>query len=149
LQLRIHDEPGWFLPRLRDRLHRAISRAAQLSAGEIAAMLQRLESLPEGDRLCHGDFHPFNVMGTGEASVIIDWLDATQGAPEADACRSYLLLLHNVPDTAPAYLDAYMRLSGRSREAILAWLPVLAAARLVEQVPGEIERLVTLVRSAL
>ncbi|MGB3338832.1 MAG: phosphotransferase [Devosia sp.] len=149
LQLLIHDEPGLFLPRLRDRLRRAISRAGQLSAGEIAAILQLLESLPDGDRLCHGDFHPFNVMGTGETAVIIDWLDAAQGAPDADACRSYLLLLNNVPDAAPAYLDGYVRLSGISREAILAWLPVLAAARLVEQVPAEVERLVALVRSAL
>ena len=146
LHLRIHAEPGFFLPRLRDRLRRAIARAAQLSPGEIAAMLQRLESLPDGDRLCHGDFHPFNVMGTTEAPVIIDWVDATQGAPEADACRTYLLLLNNAPEAAPAYLDAYLRHSGRSREAILAWLPVLAAARLVERVPDEVERLLELVR---
>jgi aminoglycoside phosphotransferase (APT) family kinase protein len=148
LQLRIHDEPGLFLPRLRDRLRRAISRAGQLSAGEIAAMLQQLESLPDGDRLCHGDFHPFNVMGTAEAPVIVDWLDATQGPPEADACRSYLLLRHNAPDAAPAYLDAFLRLSGRSRADVLAWLPVLAAARLVEQVPAEEERLLALVSRA-
>lgn len=149
LQLRIHDEPGLFLPRLRDRLRRAIGRAGQLSASEGAATLQRLEGLPDGDRLCHGDFHPFNVMGTAEAPTIIDWLDAAQGAPEADACRSHLLLLHNAADAAPAYLDAYVRHSGRSREAILAWLPVLAAARLAEQVPGEVERLVGLVRGAI
>ncbi|WP_332690805.1 phosphotransferase family protein [Devosia sp.] len=149
LQLRIHSEPGLLLPRLRDRLRGAIARARQLSADEIGATLQLVESLPDGDRLCHGDFHPFNVMGTPEAPMIIDWLDATQGAPEADACRSYLLLLHNVPDVAATYLDAYVRLSGRAREAVLAWLPVLAAARLVEQVPGEHERLAALVRSAL
>jgi aminoglycoside phosphotransferase (APT) family kinase protein len=149
LQLRIHAEAGQFLPRLRDRLRGAIARARQLSADEIGATLQLLEKLPDGDRLCHGDFHPYNVMGTAEAPVIIDWLDATQGAPEADACRSYLLLLHTVPDVAATYLDAYVRLSGRPREAILAWLPVLAAARLVEQVPSEHERLAALVRSAL
>lgn len=149
LQLRIHAEPGQFLPRLRDRLRSAIARVEQLSADEIGATLQLLESLPDGDQLCHGDFHPFNVMGTAESPVIIDWLDATQGAPEADACRSYLLLLHNVPEVAATYLDAYERPSGRARAAILAWLPVLAAARLVEQVPSEYERLAALVRSAL
>ncbi|MFN4210158.1 MAG: phosphotransferase family protein [Devosia sp.] len=149
LQLRMHAEPGQFLPRLRDRLRGAIARAGQLSADEIKGTLQLLAGLLDGDRLCHGDFHPFNVMGTAEAPMIIDWLDATQGAPEADACRSYLLLLHTVPDVAATYLDAYVRLSGRPREAILAWLPVLAAARLVEQVPSEHERLAALVRSAL
>ena len=148
LQLAIHDEPGLFLPRLRDRLRRAIAGTEYLSAKERAAMLGWLESLPDGDRLCHGDFHPFNVMGSAEAPVIVDWLDAMQGAPEADACRSYLLLLHNAPDTAPVYLEAYLRLSGRNRDTVLAWLPVLAAARLLEQVPDENERLLALVRSA-
>ena len=149
LQLRIHAEAGHFLPRLRDRLRGAIARARQLSVDEIHATLALLESLPDGDRLCHGDFHPFNVMGTKDAPVVIDWLDATQGVPEADACRSYLLLLHNVPDVAATYLDVYARLSERAREAILAWLPVMAAARLVEDVPSEYERLAALVRSAL
>ena len=149
LQLRIHAESGQFLPRMRDRLRGAVARARQLSADEIAATLQLLESLADGERLCHGDFHPYKVMGTAEAPVIIDWLDATQGVPEADACRSYLLLLHAVPEVAATYLDAYVRLSGRAREAILAWLPVLAAARLVEQVPSEYERLAGLVRAAL
>lgn len=149
LQVRIHREAAPFLPRLRDRLRRSIGRAAQLSVAEAAAMSQRLETLPDGDRLCHGDFHPFNVMGMEEASVIIDWLDASQGAPEADACRSYLLLLHHSADVASTYLDAYMRLTGSKRAAIVAWLPVLAAARLAEQVPGEDARLIELVRAAL
>ena len=149
LQLRMHAEPGPHLPRLRDRLRRNIARAAQLSGAEIAAMLERLDALPDGDRLCHGDFHPFNVIGTVQAPVIIDWLDATQGAPEADACRSYLILLNNVPDFAAAYLDAYVAHGSSSRAAVLAWLPVLAAARLVERVAAEEDRLIALVRASI
>ena len=120
LQVRMHGEVGRNLPGLHDRLRQKISGVRLLSVDEACAMLGRLEALPGGDRLCHGDFHPFNVMGTIERPVIVDWLDATSGAPEADACRSYLLLLHNAAEAASMYLEAYLRLSGRSREDVLA-----------------------------
>jgi hypothetical protein len=36
---------------------------------------------------------------------------------------------------ASAYVDAYSEVSGIGREAILNWLPFVAAARLAEGVP--------------
>ena len=149
LHLRVHAEPGQHLPKLRVRLRQKIASAGQLSPAETAAMLNRLDTLPDGDRLCHGDFHPYNVIGAIDAPVIIDWLDATQGNPAADACRTYLILLLNVPDFTEIYLDAYLHHSGRSLAALLEWLPVLAAARLVEGIAAENDRLVELVRGAV
>src|SRR5215475_12266456 len=32
--------------------------------------------MPDGDRLCHGDFHPLNILGNTLDPMIIDWLDA-------------------------------------------------------------------------
>ncbi len=32
-----------------------------------------LNALPDGDFLCHGDFHPDNVMMTSGDPVLIDW----------------------------------------------------------------------------
>jgi hypothetical protein len=69
--------------------------------------------------------------------MIIDWPDACRGDPAADVCRSYLLLTLHASELAGRYLDAYVRLGGSSRQAILDWLPYLAAARLAEKVPGE------------
>ena len=65
----------------------------------------------------------------------IDWLDASRGEPAADVCRSYVLLQPLVPEIASAYIDAYSRVSGQDRDAILKWLPFVAAARLAEGVP--------------
>jgi hypothetical protein len=76
--------------------------------------------------------------------VLIDWLDASSGDPAADACRSYVLLRPVLPEAASAYLDAYAEASGESRDAILKWLPFVAAARLVEGVP-EIDELMKMV----
>ena len=93
----------------------------------------RLAARPTGDRVCHGDFHPWNLIGSGSSQVIVDWLDACSGHPTADVCRSYLLLRPKFPDMAQHYLSAYCRLARFERELVMGWLPVLAAA--TEQVP--------------
>ena len=53
----------------------------------------------------------------------------------ADVCRSYVLLWPIAPEMASTYVDAYSQVSGKSRGAILSWLPFIAAARLAEGVP--------------
>ena len=87
-------------------------------------------------------------MGPPNDPMIVDWLDATQGAPAADACRSYLLLLHYRADVAALYLELFLGVSGQNQDDVLAWLPVLAGARLAERVPDEVDRLLALVRGA-
>jgi hypothetical protein len=71
------------------------------------------------------------------AAVVVDWLDATSGPREADVCRSYVLLMPHMPALADAYLAAYCAASGCGRSAILAWLEVVAAARLAEGTSDE------------
>ena len=46
------------------------------------------------------------------------------------------------PQLADAYLDAYAKAAAIERERITAWLPVIAGARVVENVPEELEALV-------
>ena len=41
--------------------------------------------------VCHGDFHPLNVMVDGERASVIDWTDAGLGPREADVARTALL----------------------------------------------------------
>mgnify|MGYP000733880057 FL=1 len=130
-------------------MRRDILAAGQLRADERTGLMRQLQALPAGDRLCHGDFHLGNIMVAQDRYSVVDWLDATQGAPEADACRSYLLMLHHMPELATDYLDAYLRTSGSTGGAVLGWLGVLAGARLSENVPDENERLLVLVRESI
>jgi Ser/Thr protein kinase RdoA (MazF antagonist) len=97
--------------------------------------------MPDGDRLCHGDLHPLNILGDVDKPMIIDWPDACRGDPAADVCRSYLLLTLHAGELAAPYLDAYCRLGKISRRASLDWLPYVAAAKLAEKVPGETDGL--------
>jgi len=112
-----------------------LGRAPVLSADQRRRLLSRLEALPDGDRLCHGDFHPWNILGSPSSALVIDWLDATQGSPAADACRAFLLLSPAAASTALPYLDAYLSRSGLALEEVTSWLPALAGARLSEGCP--------------
>jgi aminoglycoside phosphotransferase (APT) family kinase protein len=110
-------------------------------------LLDRLADMPDGDRLCHGDFHPINVLGQNSRPIVIDWPDACCGDPAADVCRSYLLLKLHAQDIAESYLDAYCGISNMPRANILDWLPFVAAARLAEDVPDDWPRLLEIVRA--
>ncbi|MBY3086824.1 aminoglycoside phosphotransferase family protein [Rhizobium laguerreae] len=144
LHRRLHEKPGDGLPSLMARLSARIRRAEGLDAASRNRLLLELDSLPDGDRVCHGDFHPWNIHGSGQGFMIVDWLDACCGNPLADVCRTYVLLHHAMPDRAMGYVEAYASVTGSEVSAILAWLPAIAAARLTEGVANENDELLQL-----
>jgi len=145
LHRRIHEKPGRHLPSLRARLAGNFSAVeVQLGARRRNRLTEVLAELPGDDRLCHGDFHPWNIIGDIGNETVVDWLDAASGPPAADVCRSWLLIASQEPGIADAYVDAYCAAAGLARTAVLAWLPVTAAARLAENVPEEADRLIAL-----
>jgi hypothetical protein len=146
LHLRMHQKPEPRLPSLKARLANRISRAPQLAPALREKLLAGLAALPEGNRLCHGDFHPFNVIGLPGQAMVIDWLDASSGHPAADVCRSFVILLRAVPELAENYVDRYATLSAKPRQAVFAWLPFVAAARLAEGIAEEEDMLMGLAR---
>jgi hypothetical protein len=132
----IHACSGDGLPSLRDRLATRIA-AAPLPDTRRQALLARLAMLPPGDRLCHGDFHPFNILGPPGQEQVIDWADAASGPPLADACTACVLIASHAPDLARDYLARYVAAAGADSADAAAWLPLAAAARLAENFPGE------------
>jgi len=144
LHLRMHERPELRLPPLKARLRRRLGQATQLPEDRREKLLTQLAALPDGDRLCHGDFHPFNVVGLPGRAMVIDWLDASSGAPEADLCRSFVLMLPVVRELAENYLDLYLARGSIARASVLAWLPVVAGARLADHIPHEEELLLRL-----
>ena len=144
LHWRVHQISNKPLTSLKEKLAHNIKSATALSSELRTKLLLQLEQLPDGNCLCHGDFHPGNIMGSEQEPYVVDWLDATSGPADADACRTYLLALHHAPELASHYLDAYSIASGCPVESIISWLPIVAAARLSENVPDEESRLLTL-----
>jgi aminoglycoside phosphotransferase (APT) family kinase protein len=137
LQLRVHSQPGTLLASLKARLAANIQKAGMLPETQRDGLLNRLAEAPEGDRLCHGDFHPWNIMGPPGRENLVDWLDACRGDPAADVCRSYVLMRPAAPELAAAYVGAYGQFSRETKERIFGWLPFVAAARLAEGVPSD------------
>jgi Ser/Thr protein kinase RdoA (MazF antagonist) len=132
-----HSHTVTTLPSHKAKLAMAIGRAARLGEALRARLIEALHGLPANDRLCHLDFHPLNILGEPETAMVVDWLDASAGDPAADVCRTVVLLTPHVPEFAEAYLNGYVAASGIDRNAVLAWLPVIAGARLAEGVPEE------------
>jgi hypothetical protein len=161
LQAEVHAcvVPG--LPSLKGRLAAKIGRALLPSENLRSRALDRLASLPDGDNLCHGDFHPDNVLVASQGPVIIDWIDASSGDPAADVARTMLLLSGGAPPPGVpfgwllnvlrhiarwTYLRSYEQRCPDIRKRALAWLPVVAAGRLSEGISEERAQLQDLVR---
>ncbi|MFA6107155.1 MAG: phosphotransferase [Candidatus Latescibacterota bacterium] len=151
--------PG--LPDQADRLESRIRRGSVLGPAEQEAALTALVRLDRGDRLCHGDFHPGNVLVADQGPVIIDWIDAASGSPAADLGRTVLLFegaiatsqaSEGMPALMRQYRDAYLEGYGADHGPAAtwrAWMPVLAAARLDEQIEEQRDWLVCQVRQGL
>lgn len=65
--------------------------------GGLRAGLERVEALAAELRaapafVCHGDFHPLNVLVTDDAATVIDWTDAGTGDRHGDVARTLVLL---------------------------------------------------------
>ncbi len=147
--------PG--MPSQKDRLEWKIRRAGILPEDVRQAALLALEKLPEQDWLCHGDFHPGNILLSERGPIIIDWLDGSHGSPLMDVARSSLLFGGGpLPSGTPrvvsslqgwfyqVYLQRYRQLNPINGEGLAQWIPVAAAARLWENIRYDEPRLLAL-----
>ena len=163
LHAQMHEHSIPDLPSQHEGLRRRIQEA-KVSPAVQAAALQQLERLPEGMALCHGDFHPGNVVLTARGPRILDWPTAMYGNPLGDVARTSLILrlLEPSPEMSipwalrlvrdifhAAYLRRYMQLRSVSREAIEAWLLPVAVARTLENLPYEHENLPRLIHALM
>jgi aminoglycoside phosphotransferase (APT) family kinase protein len=153
------------LPMLNEELHWRIATTESLPKHLADLALATLDDLPQGDRLCHGDFHLGNILGTWEAPVAIDWGDASRGDPLADVARTRLL--HRVGELPPGssrllrvfakvgrgllvarYLTAYNRLHLIDHPLLDRWEIVRAAARFHEGIEREFPALTQFLEKA-
>jgi len=152
------------LPTQREKLTGRIARSEMIPADLKKALLERLAALPDERRLCHGDFHPGNILTTPQRDLTIDWIDVSVGHPLADVARTSILLLGMAATNSnpfikwvvnwfhAVYLKEYFNLlnspasphfslnraaNGRPEWVALyrAYLPIVAAARLSEGIP--------------
>ena len=141
LHAEVHSRTGGDIPDLRDRLRPGIAESEVVEEDLKAMALERLESLPDGDRICHVDFHPDNLIITKAGPVIIDWEFGAKGVPEADIARTVVLVQSGMPLVSGVrrvviewarkiflsfYLKEYFRVTGMKWEDVTPWLLPMA-----------------------
>ena len=151
---------------VKEKLLQEIGWVNDLSDDEKRKITDRLLLLPDGDRLCHFDFHPGNIMVSGGKFLVLDWLTACSGEPAADIARTCLLLKYGEVRNGDrlsrlilsitkvcirrSYMRNIRRLSGITRDEIRRWILPAAAARLSEWLTEhERKRLLKLIRRNL
>jgi len=141
-KLEVHRQKAPLLNKLKDKMHRKISQT-DLNATTRYELHTRLESMPNHDKVCHGDFNPSNIIiSTDGKPYILDWSHATQGNASADAARTYLLFcLANETETAEKYLKLFCNKSDTAKQYVQKWIPIVAASQSVKGKPEERELL--------
>jgi uncharacterized protein (TIGR02172 family) len=163
LHAAMHRHTAGDLPAQRYLLEHHIDQASPVPLdGTLRQKARRvLDTLPDGGQLCHGDFHPGNVLMAPGRPTAIDWENAALGTPLADVARTLLLLetahLHfpreqqdgdlsaGIMRFKEQYLQEYIALTRADVALIAAWRLPVAAARLHEGIAEEESYLLDLV----
>lgn len=164
IHVRIHRCSGKGLPPTHVRIGRKIERAKSLGDVTKLNLQGRLADMPGAESMCHGDFHPDNVIMSDDGPMVIDWVDATMGPPAADLARSIVLMRYSGPPPEPAeaeafckmktaflnvYQQQYVALGSLPETSIERWMPIAAGARLSENVAcgATVDELMALART--
>lgn len=118
-----------------------------------------IESLYEKSNhcICHGDFHPINILVSNDKFFVIDWILSTIGPAEADVAGTYLITkLYSSSNKkgnlikrfisaiggeiiAKTYLKEYISLTGIDKSKIMQWIPIRAATYIDVGLPTHLE----------
>lgn len=137
IQQKIHSIIPDTIEPMCDKLSRQIMEATNLETRQKSCLLKKLKLMTFEKRLCHGDFHLFNLIMADNKVVVIDWVDASAGDIRADVYRTYLLYSQHSIELADLYLQLYCEKSGLLKSEIFQWAPIIAGARLSEVVSSE------------
>jgi aminoglycoside phosphotransferase (APT) family kinase protein len=146
------------LERLKVRLQRQIESSPHVPDEYRPLAARALAELPDGDRLCHGDLHPANVMRTAHGTAVIDWSNAASGDPAADVARTLIILTFGEPPPGTSqitlrlqrlgrrilrsrYYNAYQSAHPIDVARIASWRLPIAIARLSDGIDAERARL--------
>ena len=104
---------------------------------------QMIDKLPDGDTLCHGDFHPGNIIINNGHTMVIDFMNICRGDYLYDVARTAFLVQYTpVPEGTDnkemliqfkkTLTDLYLKEMNVKREMIQDYLSIITAARFGE-----------------
>lgn len=142
IQISVFSQKAPLLNKLKDKMYRKISQT-NLDATTRYDLHTRLEGLPRHNKVCHGDFHPSNIIiSKDDIPYILDWSHVTQGNASADAAQTYLSFwLDEEIQMAKDYLKLFCQKTDTARQYVQKWIPLVAACQSVKGKPEERELL--------
>jgi uncharacterized protein (TIGR02172 family) len=162
VHLEMHRAEPVGLPSRRGALEWDISNAPDLPEDLRPRILAEIDSLPDGNKLCHGDFHPGNVLMTQRGPLAIDWMTAGVWHPAGDVARTRLLLSVGRPPAnlvmrlmilaiRRLFYNTYLSEYGKHSPEVVRlsddFLPFMTAARLNERIAPERDTLIKVLRA--
>ncbi len=149
----------------------AIQQTDLLDDDQKKEIIKYMEKLPDGNTICHGDFHPENIIVSENKLYVMDWSNAYSGNPNGDVARTFYVLKYGLAPSdeytikksfihrfffkaikslvAKTYIKHYIKLTGISLKEIKIWDLAIFAARLREPVPLEYENLLKMINNSL
>lgn len=91
LHFQIHQTTSADLEDLDGKLMRSLTYFNEEIAGRVNKINKHINSLPKGNTVCHGAFHPKNLLHSKDRTVAIDWMYAHSGHYMSDIA---ITLLH-------------------------------------------------------
>lgn len=158
VELDFSDKEDFFFKRLK--------KVRGLKKSKLKQVIEYTRNLEHTNHLCHGDFHPGNIMIDGDKYYVIDWMLGTSANPLSDVCRTYLMLespmfygsadqerkeqiKKSLEIVKNAYIEEYCKLNNVTLDDIKKWIVPIATLRLVENIPHEKDWLLKLIDSYL
>ena len=162
LHLSLHKIKPDYKPSYKEMLKYYINASTVVGDDIKTSALSYLDTLNEGDSLCHADFHPDNIIMSKNGPVIIDWSNARVGNKYADVARTKLMCLIGEPSDGSSmpdefklareiflrtYMTRYFEKQPEMVSEIDKWMLPVAVARSNENIPEERENLLRLIDS--
>ena len=165
LQADFNSNSSQELPLQRARLVKEIT-SAEIPENLRSRVLSLLNSLPDDNKVCHGDYHVDNLFATDKGLIVLDWATATRGNSLGDLARTILLIKIGAPPEHTSnidrtilntgrlilpldkiYLKEYSKIASVLSDQLNSWVAVSAAARLSENYPEERGKLLAIISS--
>lgn len=94
-----------------------------------AGLFEKIQMLPEGEAVLHGDFHANNVLITKEGNFFaIDFMNVCYGPALFDVARTY----HFMSEVSVAIADAYLGKMDVAKEELKQYLDIIRECRKYE-----------------
>lgn len=128
------------VPNYKEFLKSHIPDGLSVNLNKRKEILQMIDRLPDGNTLCHGDFHPGNILISDGHTMVIDFMNVCHGHFLYDVARTVFLVEYTpVPmelgnreillSLKKTLADLYLKEMNVTREMIQDYLSVIIAVR--------------------